>query len=90
MRWATRPDRPTRAPSKRTISGLPLRMTSTSRPTHNPIAINRAMALPDVKEKLNAAGLIVLNESPEYFATLLKNDYAKYAKLVRDIKFEPQ
>jgi len=52
--------------------------------------INRAMALPDVKEKLNAAGLIVLNESPEYFATLLKNDYAKYAKLVRDIKFEPQ
>ena len=52
--------------------------------------INRAMLLPDVKEKLNAAGLIVLNETPEYFATLLKNDYAKYAKLVRDIKFEPQ
>ena len=36
------------------------------------------------------SGLIVLNETPEYFATLLKNDYAKYAKLVRDIKFEPQ
>jgi len=52
--------------------------------------INRAMALPDVKEKLNTAGLIVLNESPEYFATLLKSDHAKYGKLVRDIKFQPQ
>ena len=52
--------------------------------------INRAMSQPDVKEKLNAAGLIVLNESPEYFAALLRKDYAKYAKLVRDIKFQPQ
>ena len=52
--------------------------------------INRAISLPDVKEKLNAAGLIVLNETPEYFATLLKSDYTKYARLVRDIKFEPQ
>jgi tripartite-type tricarboxylate transporter receptor subunit TctC len=52
--------------------------------------INRAMALPDVKEKLVAAGLIVVTEPPEYFAATLKSDYAKYGKLIRDIGFQPQ
>ena len=52
--------------------------------------INRAMRNPDVSEKLTAAGLTVVAESPEYFARFLKNDYAKYGKLVRDIGFTPQ
>jgi tripartite-type tricarboxylate transporter receptor subunit TctC len=52
--------------------------------------INRAMALPDVREKLTSAGLFIVNESPEYFASVLKSDYAKYGKLIRDINFQPQ
>jgi tripartite-type tricarboxylate transporter receptor subunit TctC len=52
--------------------------------------INRAMAMPDVKEKLNAAGLIVVTEPPEHFAQVIKSDYAKYGKLIRDIGFQPQ
>ncbi len=52
--------------------------------------INRAMQLPDVSEKLVGAGLIVVAESPEYFASLIRSDYAKYGKLVRDIGFTPQ
>ncbi len=52
--------------------------------------INRAMALPDVKEKLNAAGLIVVTEPPEFFTQTLKSDYQKYGKLIRDIGFQPQ
>jgi tripartite-type tricarboxylate transporter receptor subunit TctC len=52
--------------------------------------INRAVQQPDVKEKLTGAGLIVVVESPEYFAELLKSDYAKYGKLTRDIGFQPQ
>src|SRR3954469_1743870 len=36
--------------------------------------INRAMRDPNVTEKLVAAGLIIVNESPEFFASLLKND----------------
>jgi tripartite-type tricarboxylate transporter receptor subunit TctC len=52
--------------------------------------INRAMRSPDVSEKLVAAGLIVVTESPEYFADLLKSDFAKYGKLVKDIGFQPQ
>ena len=52
--------------------------------------INRAMSAPDVKDKLTAAGLFIVTESPEYFASVLKSDYAKYGKLIRDIKFQPQ
>ena len=52
--------------------------------------INRAMRSPDVSEKLVNAGLIVVTESPEYFGELLKSDFAKYGKLVKDIGFQPQ
>jgi tripartite-type tricarboxylate transporter receptor subunit TctC len=52
--------------------------------------INRAMLLPDVKEKLNAAGLIIVAEPPEFFAATIKSDFAKYGKLIRDIGFQPQ
>jgi tripartite-type tricarboxylate transporter receptor subunit TctC len=48
------------------------------------------MKEPDVAEKLTSAGLIVVAESPEYFGTLLKDDHARYGKLVRDIGFRPQ
>ena len=52
--------------------------------------INRAMRQPEVSEKLVAAGLIVVNESPEHFAEVIRSDYAKYGKLVKDIGFTPQ
>jgi tripartite-type tricarboxylate transporter receptor subunit TctC len=52
--------------------------------------INRALREPDVSDKLVNAGLIIVGESPEFFADLLKSDYAKYGKLVKDIGFTPQ
>src|SRR2546428_1111857 len=52
--------------------------------------INRALREPDVSEKLANAGLIIVGESPEFFADLLKSDYAKYGKLVKEIGFTPQ
>jgi tripartite-type tricarboxylate transporter receptor subunit TctC len=52
--------------------------------------INRAIGLPDVSDKLVTAGLIVVTEPPEYFGDLIRSDYAKYGKLVRDIGFQPQ
>jgi tripartite-type tricarboxylate transporter receptor subunit TctC len=51
---------------------------------------NRAMALPEVSDKLSAAGLIVVSQPPEYFAELIRKDFQKYGKLVRDIGFTPQ
>jgi len=52
--------------------------------------INRAVKQPEVAEKLVGAGLIVVTESPEYFSNLLKNDFMKYGKLVKDIGYQPQ
>jgi tripartite-type tricarboxylate transporter receptor subunit TctC len=52
--------------------------------------INRAMRQHDVSDKLVAAGLIVVTEPPDFFAALLRSDFAKYGKLVRDIGFKPQ
>ncbi|MDQ5847739.1 MAG: tripartite tricarboxylate transporter substrate binding protein [Pseudomonadota bacterium] len=52
--------------------------------------INRAMRDPDVSEKLVTAGLIIVTEPPEFFSNLLKSDFAKYGKLVKDIGFVPQ
>jgi len=52
--------------------------------------INRAMKLPDVADKMVASGLIIVTESPEFFGDVIKSDYAKYGKLARDIRFQPQ
>ncbi len=48
--------------------------------------IAKALASDDVKEKLNnAGGLQAFATSPAEFAALIKSDYDKYGKLVRDI-----
>jgi tripartite-type tricarboxylate transporter receptor subunit TctC len=52
--------------------------------------INRALRLPDVRETMNTAGLIPTVESPEFFGKLIKSEYDKFGKLVRDIGFQPQ
>jgi tripartite-type tricarboxylate transporter receptor subunit TctC len=52
--------------------------------------INFAMQQADIKEKMTTLGLIVPNDPPEAFAELIRNDYAKFARLVKDIKYEPQ
>lgn len=52
--------------------------------------INRAMQTPEVQAKLVDLGLIVANESAEWFDTFMKNEYAKYGKLVKDIGLKPR
>jgi tripartite-type tricarboxylate transporter receptor subunit TctC len=48
--------------------------------------LKRVLESPDIKDKLNAAGgLDPYVASPEEFAALIKRDYAKYAKVVKDI-----
>jgi tripartite-type tricarboxylate transporter receptor subunit TctC len=51
--------------------------------------INRAMNAPEVVEQLKTYGLEVVSESPEYFDRVLKDDYARYGKLVKDIGYVP-
>src|SRR3990170_5741859 len=46
---------------------------------------NVAMKLPDVRAKLEALGLDLWTESPEYLGSLMKSEYDKYGKVARDI-----
>jgi tripartite-type tricarboxylate transporter receptor subunit TctC len=52
--------------------------------------LNRAMHLPEVNAKLVELGLIVANQPPEWFDNFIKNEHAKYGKLVRDIGLKPR
>jgi hypothetical protein len=48
------------------------------------------MQQPEVNTKLVDLGLLVQNESAEYFDKFLKAEYEKYGKLVRDIGLKPK
>jgi len=52
--------------------------------------MNRAVKLPDVAERLDALGLEVHTESPEYFTNVLRRDFEKWGKVARDIGFKPR
>ena len=51
--------------------------------------INRAMNAPEIIEQLKPYGLEVVSESSEYFDKVLKEDYVRYGKLVKDIGYIP-
>ena len=51
---------------------------------------NAALKRPEVRAKLEALGLDVWTESPEYFRDLMKSEYDKYGKVARDIKLVPK
>jgi tripartite-type tricarboxylate transporter receptor subunit TctC len=46
--------------------------------------INAAMKLPDVRAKLEAAGIEIQGGSPEDYAALIKSDLAKWGKVVKE------
>jgi tripartite-type tricarboxylate transporter receptor subunit TctC len=52
--------------------------------------VNRAMGLPDVRDKMIALGLDIVTESPEFFGDTIRSDYVKYGKIVRAIGLKPQ
>ncbi len=52
--------------------------------------INDALQMPDVRDPLQQGGLILMRESPEFFGDLIRRDFSRYGKLVRDIGFQPQ
>jgi tripartite-type tricarboxylate transporter receptor subunit TctC len=46
--------------------------------------VNRVLKMPDIKEKFAAEGGGPLGGSPQEFAALLKSDYAKWGKVVKE------
>jgi tripartite-type tricarboxylate transporter receptor subunit TctC len=50
----------------------------------------KALGLPDVKERIAAAGADVVGSSPDEFAAFIRNERAKYGRIVKEanIKLE--
>jgi tripartite-type tricarboxylate transporter receptor subunit TctC len=49
----------------------------------------KAVNAPDVKDKISGEGLTVIGSTPEQLADLIRKESAEYAKLVKEIGFEP-
>ena len=52
--------------------------------------VNRAMQLPDVRERMLQFGLEIHNDPPEFFTDAIRRDFEKWGKVVRDIGFKPR
>ena len=52
--------------------------------------MNAALKVPDIRKKLEALGLDVWTESPEYLGALIRSEYEKYGKVARDIGLVPK
>jgi tripartite-type tricarboxylate transporter receptor subunit TctC len=50
--------------------------------------INHVLALPEVREKMAQIGVEVVQSTPEQFAKVLKDDAAKYTKVIRDLNIK--
>jgi tripartite-type tricarboxylate transporter receptor subunit TctC len=53
-------------------------------------AINKALALPEMRELWASQGMAVVTGTPEQFAKRLNDDYAKYGRLVKAVGIKPE
>lgn len=51
--------------------------------------MKRALSAPDVRERLSSAGLTPKSSTVEEFTALLRSDYARYGKIVKDSGLKP-
>ena len=53
-------------------------------------AANKALNMPEVKDKLLSQGNELGGGTPEQFAALIKSESLKWAKVVKDAKIDPE
>jgi len=52
--------------------------------------INAALKMPDVRAKLEAAGIDIQGGSPEDYAALIKSDLVKWGKVIKEAGIKPE
>ncbi|MDB5885355.1 MAG: hypothetical protein JWR74_1526 [Polaromonas sp.] len=52
--------------------------------------INAALKLPDVRAKLEAAGIEIQGGTPQEYAALIKSDLVKWGKVVKEANIQPE
>jgi tripartite-type tricarboxylate transporter receptor subunit TctC len=58
----------------------------TPRPVIDKVAadVAKVLAMPEIREKLAGMGLETVGNTPAEFAAIVKNDHAKWGKVIRD------
>jgi tripartite-type tricarboxylate transporter receptor subunit TctC len=46
--------------------------------------------MPDVRAKLEAAGIVIQGGSPEDYAALIKSDLVKWGKVIKEAGIQPE
>jgi len=54
------------------------------------LEINAALKLPDVKAKLETAGIDIQGGTTQEYATLIKSDLAKWSKVIKEAGIVPE
>ncbi len=49
------------------------------------VEINQAMAMPDVRARMDAIGVDVVSAGPEHLATALRNDSERYGRIIKEL-----
>jgi tripartite-type tricarboxylate transporter receptor subunit TctC len=52
--------------------------------------LNQILKLPDIQEKQGAVGAVIIGGTPEQFASYLKSEIAKFARVVKEAKISAQ
>jgi tripartite-type tricarboxylate transporter receptor subunit TctC len=52
--------------------------------------LTKTLTLPEMKERLGAAGIEPMTSTPEQFAAFIKSETARYAKVIKDAGIKPE
>ena len=52
--------------------------------------INAALKIPDVRTRLEGAGIVIQGGSPEDYAALIKSDLVKWGKVIKEARIQPE
>jgi tripartite-type tricarboxylate transporter receptor subunit TctC len=52
--------------------------------------INKALAAPDMKDKLTAAGIQPVGNTPEQFSSFIKSETGRFAKVIKEAGIKPE
>ena len=54
------------------------------------LELHKAVAAPDVRERLTTAGVEPMTNTPEQFASFIKSETVRYAKVIKDAGIKPE
>jgi len=52
--------------------------------------LSKALTAPDMKERLASAGIEPMTSTPEQFASFIKSETVRFAKVIKDAGIKPE